>query len=79
MDRACRPSGSGNSTLISLLLRLYDPSAGRLLIDGGEDARDYRLSELRSQMSMVTQEMLLFGGSIFDAIGRHARQPAAIP
>ena len=61
------PSGAGKSTLISLLLRLYDPSAGRLLIDG-RDARDYRLAELRSQMSMVPQEVLLFGGSIAENI-----------
>jgi ATP-binding cassette subfamily B protein len=61
------PSGAGKSTLISLLLRLYDPSSGRLLIDG-RDARDYRLAELRSQMSMVPQEVLLFGGSIAENI-----------
>ena len=61
------PSGAGKSTLISLLLRLYDPSNGRLLIDG-RDARDYRLTELRGQMSMVPQEVLLFGGSIADNI-----------
>ena len=61
------PSGAGKSTLISLLLRLYDPSSGRLLIDG-KDARDYRLAELRGQMSMVPQEVLLFGGSIAENI-----------
>jgi ABC transporter fused permease/ATP-binding protein len=61
------PSGAGKSTLISLLLRLYDPSKGRLLIDG-RDARDYGLSELRGQMSMVPQEVLLFGGSIAENI-----------
>ena len=61
------PSGAGKSTLISLLLRLYDPSAGRLLIDG-RDARDYRLTELRGQMSMVPQEVLLFGGTIAENI-----------
>ena len=61
------PSGAGKSTLISLLLRLYDPSSGRLLIDG-RDARDYRLAELRGQMSMVPQEVLLFGGSIAENI-----------
>ena len=61
------PSGAGKSTLISLLLRLYDPSDGRLLIDG-RDAREYRLAELRGQMSMVPQEVLLFGGSIADNI-----------
>jgi len=61
------PSGAGKSTIISLLLRLYDPSAGRILIDG-RDARDYRLTELRGQMSMVPQEVLLFGGSIAENI-----------
>jgi ATP-binding cassette subfamily B protein len=61
------PSGAGKSTLISLLLRLYDPSRGRLLIDG-RDARDYRLTELRGQMAMVPQEVLLFGGSIAENI-----------
>jgi ATP-binding cassette subfamily B protein len=61
------PSGAGKSTLISLLLRLYDPSRGRILIDG-RDARDYKLAELRGQMSMVPQEVLLFGGSIADNI-----------
>jgi ATP-binding cassette subfamily B protein len=61
------PSGAGKSTIISLLLRLYDPSAGRLVIDG-RDARDYRLTELRGQMSIVPQEVLLFGGSIAENI-----------
>lgn len=61
------PSGAGKSTLISLLLRLYDPSAGRLLIDG-RDAREYPLAELRQQMSMVPQEVMLFGGSIAENI-----------
>jgi ABC-type multidrug transport system fused ATPase/permease subunit len=61
------PSGAGKSTLISLLLRLYDPSGGRLLIDG-RDARDYQLTELRGQMAVVPQEVLLFGGSIAENI-----------
>jgi ATP-binding cassette subfamily B protein len=61
------PSGAGKSTLISLLLRLYDPSAGRLLIDG-RNARDYQLAELRGQMSMVPQEVLLFGGTVAENI-----------
>jgi ABC-type multidrug transport system fused ATPase/permease subunit len=61
------PSGAGKSTLISLLLRLYDPSSGRVIIDG-RDARDYRLTDLRGQMAMVPQEVLLFGGSIAENI-----------
>lgn len=61
------PSGAGKSTLLSLLMRLYDPGSGRLLIDG-RDAREYPLSALRSQMSLVPQEVLLFGGSIAENI-----------
>jgi ATP-binding cassette subfamily B protein len=61
------PSGAGKSTIISLLLRLYEPSVGRVLIDG-RDAREYQLAELRGQMSMVPQEVLLFGGSISENI-----------
>ena len=73
------PSGAGKSTLISLLLRLYEPSAGRLLIDG-RDARDYRLTELRGQMSMVPQEVLLFGGTIAEniAYGKPGASPSEI-
>lgn len=61
------PSGAGKSTLTSLLLRLYDPTSGRMLIDG-RDARDLPVSELRAQISMVPQEVLLFGGSIAENI-----------
>jgi ATP-binding cassette subfamily B protein len=61
------PSGAGKSTIISLLLRLYDPTSGQILIDG-RDARDYPLRQLREQMSMVPQEVLLFGGSIGENI-----------
>lgn len=61
------PSGAGKSTLLSLLLRLYDPTNGRIRIDG-RDARDYPLGPLRSQLSLVPQEVLLFGGSITENI-----------
>ncbi|HKI32525.1 MAG TPA: ABC transporter transmembrane domain-containing protein [Gemmataceae bacterium] len=61
------PSGAGKSTVVSLLLRFYDPDAGRVLIDG-RDARDYALHELRGQIAMVPQDVLLFGGSIGDNI-----------
>jgi ATP-binding cassette subfamily B protein len=57
------PSGAGKSTIISLLLRLYDPSTGLVRIDG-KGARDYPIPDLRAQMAIVPQEVLLFGGSI---------------
>lgn len=61
------PSGAGKSTIASLLLRFYDPVTGRVLIDG-TDAREYDLSALRDRMSIVPQEVLLFGGSIQENI-----------
>jgi ATP-binding cassette subfamily B protein len=61
------PSGAGKSTLVSLLLRFYDPVGGRVSIDG-RDARDYELRELRSQMAVVPQDVLLFGGTIAENI-----------
>ena len=73
------PSGSGKSTIISLLLRFYDPDPGELLVDG-RSARDYPLAWLRNQMSIVPQEAMLFGGSIFDniAYGRPGATEAEI-
>jgi ABC-type multidrug transport system fused ATPase/permease subunit len=61
------PSGAGKSTIASLLLRFYDPQQGSLLFDG-RPATDYGLHELRSQMALVPQEVLLFGGSIAENI-----------
>jgi len=61
------PSGGGKSTLVSLLLRLYDPTQGRILIDG-QDIRDYTIDSLRAQISVVLQESLLFGVSVRDNI-----------
>ena len=56
-------SGSGKSTLVSLLPRFYDPNSGGVLIDG-VDIRDYHLADLRRQMSLVSQEVVLFNESI---------------
>jgi subfamily B ATP-binding cassette protein MsbA len=56
-------SGSGKSTLVSLLPRFYDPTGGMVLIDG-EDIRNYQLADLRRQMSLVSQEVVLFNESI---------------
>ena len=61
------PSGAGKSTIASLLLRFYDPQQGRILFDG-KPAGDYGLHELRSQMALVPQEVLLFGGTIAENI-----------
>ncbi|MGE5625805.1 MAG: lipid A export permease/ATP-binding protein MsbA [Bacillota bacterium] len=56
-------SGSGKSTLVSLLPRFYDPGSGRILLDG-RDLKEYRLSNLREQMAMVSQDVMLFNDSI---------------
>jgi ATP-binding cassette, subfamily B, bacterial len=61
------PSGVGKSTLSSLLLRLYDPSAGRVLIDG-QDIRDFTVKSLRASISLVPQETPIFHGSIAENI-----------
>ena len=61
------PSGTGKSTLVSLLLRLYEPTSGRLIIDN-KSATDFTLSELRNQMAIVPQDVILFGGTIMENI-----------
>lgn len=61
------PSGAGKSTLTNLILRFYNPDSGKIFIDG-KDAQDYSLTELRSQMAIVPQDVLLFGGSIKENI-----------
>jgi ATP-binding cassette, subfamily B, bacterial len=60
-------TGAGKSTLMSLLIRFYDPKAGRIELDG-VDLRDLKLSSLRDQISVVLQEPLLFSGTIEDNI-----------
>jgi ABC transporter fused permease/ATP-binding protein len=73
------PSGSGKSTIISLLLRFYDPKPGEILMDG-RPAAEYPLAWLRNQMSIVPQEALLFGGTIYEniAYGRPGATEAEI-
>jgi ATP-binding cassette subfamily B protein len=65
-------TGAGKSTLMSLLIRFYDPDAGSIEIDG-VDIRDLKLKSLRSQFSVVLQDPLLFSGTIEDNIryGKH--------
>lgn len=60
-------SGSGKSTLASLLPRFYDVCSGRILIDQ-QDIRDIRLSDLREQMALVSQQVMLFNDSILNNI-----------
>jgi ABC-type multidrug transport system fused ATPase/permease subunit len=60
-------SGSGKSTLASLALRFYEPNAGEYIIDG-KKSTDYELTELRDQMAIVPQDVLLFGGTIRENI-----------
>jgi len=56
-------SGSGKSTLAQLLVRFHDPDKGSVLLDG-HDLRDYRLADLRRQIGMVGQDVVLFNDSI---------------
>lgn len=60
-------SGAGKTTLINLLLRLYDVDEGAIIIDG-TDIRDIPLRDLRSQIGVVLQETFLFSGSVLDNI-----------
>jgi ABC-type multidrug transport system fused ATPase/permease subunit len=62
------PNGCGKTTLLSLVPRLFDPAQGRVLIDGTDVAR-VRVRSLRRQIGVVTQEVILFKGSILENIG----------
>jgi ABC-type multidrug transport system fused ATPase/permease subunit len=68
------PTGAGKTTLVNLLVRFYDPQWGRILIDG-VDLRRLTLASLRAQISLVTQEPLLFSGTVGDNI-RYGRLDA---
>jgi ABC-type multidrug transport system fused ATPase/permease subunit len=61
------PSGAGKSTIINLLYRFYEPDSGRITI-GGKPIADMGLYECRKKLALVPQEILLFGGSIYDNI-----------
>lgn len=65
------PTGAGKTTLMGVILRLYDPQAGRVLIDG-HDVRDFTLSSLRAQVAIVPQEAILFRATVWEnlAYGR---------
>jgi ABC-type multidrug transport system fused ATPase/permease subunit len=59
----CGPTGGGKSTIASLIPRLYDPTSGRVLIDG-HDISDYTLEGLRREIGFVLQDTMLFYGTI---------------
>ncbi|KAF9160936.1 ATP-binding cassette permease mdl1 [Actinomortierella ambigua] len=64
----CGQSGIGKSTCGSLLLRFYDPDAGRILINGDTDLRDLDVRWWRDQIGLVSQEPVLFSGTVFENI-----------
>jgi ATP-binding cassette, subfamily B, bacterial len=68
------PTGAGKTTLVSLLMRFYDPTAGRVLLDG-IDVRRFRVDSLRDSVSIVLQVPELFSGTIADNI-RYGRLDA---
>ena len=59
------PSGAGKTTVVSLLLRFFDPAQGAIRI-GGVDVRDMSLADLRAQVALVAQDTYLFHGTIAD-------------
>jgi ATP-binding cassette subfamily B multidrug efflux pump len=60
-------TGSGKSTLVALLLRLYEPGSGRILLDG-KDLRSYSKRDLRTRIGWIQQEAFLFSGSLEENI-----------
>jgi ABC-type multidrug transport system fused ATPase/permease subunit len=60
-------SGAGKSTIVQLLMRYHTPSAGRVLVDG-QDVQAYEVRQLRRNIGVVPQEVVLFGGSIRENI-----------
>ena len=61
------PTGSGKSTIVSLIPRFYDPTGGVVSLDG-RDVRDYKLNPLREQIGYVLQDTVLFRGTILENI-----------
>lgn len=68
------PTGAGKTTILALVQRLYDPTAGRILLDG-QDVADLRRSQVRQVLGVVTQEPYLFAGTIEENI-RYGRLSA---
>jgi ABC-type multidrug transport system fused ATPase/permease subunit len=63
----CGPTGCGKSTVVSLIARFYDPTEGRVLIDGS-DIKEFQLDALRGQIGFVLQDTVLFYGSVRENI-----------
>ncbi|HEY4323329.1 MAG TPA: ABC transporter transmembrane domain-containing protein [Mucilaginibacter sp.] len=61
------PSGSGKSTMAALILQFYHPQSGAILFDG-KPAADYSLTDIRNQVAIVPQDVMLFGGTIRENI-----------
>jgi ATP-binding cassette subfamily B protein len=73
------PTGAGKTTLVSLLMRFYDPISGAIRLDG-VDLRDYRVADLRKQFALVLQEPVLFSTTIEEniAYGRPEATPGEV-
>ena len=78
-SRSSAPTGSGKSTLISLLARLHDPPPGTVFVDG-VDVRDIPLATLRGAIGFVPQEPFLFSDTLADnvAFGLDAQMGGAL-
>ncbi|HEX2185141.1 MAG TPA: ABC transporter ATP-binding protein, partial [Chloroflexota bacterium] len=68
------PTGSGKSLLLALLARVYDPTEGRILLDG-RDLRDWPLAELRQAIGFVPQETILFSESLRENVALGVEEP----
>ena len=68
-------SGSGKSSLIKLIPRFYEPESGSILLDG-QPLHDYRLADLRRQIAMVGQQVMLFGGTVAENVAYGELQDA---
>ena len=69
------PNGAGKTTLIKLISRLYDPTKGRILLDG-VDIRNYDISELRSEIGIIFQDFVKYHLTAFEniAVGRISKK-----
>ena len=70
-------SGSGKSTLVSLLPRFYEPTSGRIELDG-KNYLDFRLADLRAQIALVSQDVVLFNDTIARNIAYGEKQEASL-